>query len=189
VVEILEYIEAVQQGREKKEHGIQTVGKSSLNRMKISIKYWASISRDPHREIQEKWTKCKKHWDKINKEMKDIGLPEFDTPNKFIDLSNVVKLYAEQDSIWTEELTNMTDVRLGQVQQFVEPPIRARTMLQQLNSSLLKYRAHAVDIRRIYADPMEQHRFPWAQTSEELFISWSEYEKSHPFQEISRVDC
>jgi hypothetical protein len=33
-VERLEYIEAVQQGREKEEHGIQMVGKSSLDRMK-----------------------------------------------------------------------------------------------------------------------------------------------------------
>jgi hypothetical protein len=36
VVERLEYIEAVQQGREKEEHGIRLVGKSSLNRMKRS---------------------------------------------------------------------------------------------------------------------------------------------------------
>ena len=62
-------------------------------------------------------------------------------------------------------------------------------MLQQLNSSLVKYRAHAVDIRRIYVAPMEQHRFTWAQTCEELFINWSKYERSHPFQEISRVEC
>jgi hypothetical protein len=55
VVERLEYIEAVQQGRDKEEHGIQTVGKSSLNRMKRSAEYWAKMSRDPHREIQEKW--------------------------------------------------------------------------------------------------------------------------------------
>jgi hypothetical protein len=61
-------------------------------------------------------------------------------------------------------------------------------MLKQLNSSLVKYWAHAVDIRGIYAALMEQHRFPWAQTCEEFLISWTEYEKSHPFQEISRVD-
>jgi hypothetical protein len=73
--------------------------------------------------------------------MKDIGLPEFGTPDKFIDLSDVVKLHAKQDSLWTEELAKMTDARPGQVQQFTEPPIRARTMLQQLNSSLVKYRA------------------------------------------------
>jgi hypothetical protein len=121
--------------------------------------------------------------------MKDSGLPEFGTPDEFIDLSDVFKLYVEQDSLWTEEFAKITDARPGQVQQFAEHPIRARTMLQQLNFSLEKYRAHAVDIRGIYAAPMEQHRFPWANTCEELFISWSEYERSHPFQEISRVDC
>jgi hypothetical protein len=36
VVERLEYIEAVQQGREKENHGIHLVGKSSLDRMKKS---------------------------------------------------------------------------------------------------------------------------------------------------------
>ena len=64
VVEILEYIESVQQSRDKEEHGIHTVVKSSLNRMKMSTKYWAKMSRDPRREIQEKWIRCKKHLDK-----------------------------------------------------------------------------------------------------------------------------
>jgi hypothetical protein len=36
---------------------------------------------------------------------------------------------------------------------------------------------------------MEQYIFPWAQTYEELFISWSEYEKIHPFEGISGDDC
>jgi hypothetical protein len=188
-VERLEYIEAVQQGRDKEKHGIQMIGKSSLNRMKRSAEYWAKMSRDPHREIQEQWTRCKKHWDKINKIMKDVGLPEFGTPDNFIDLSDVVKLHAEQDALWTEEFTKIADVRPGQVQQFAEHPIRARTMLQQLNFSLVKYQVHAVDIRGIYAAPMEQHRFPWAQTCEELFVSWTEYERSHPFQEVSQDDC
>ena len=38
-VERLEYIEAVQQNRDKEEHGIQTVGKSSLNHMKMLVEY------------------------------------------------------------------------------------------------------------------------------------------------------
>jgi hypothetical protein len=121
--------------------------------------------------------------------MKDAKFPKFNTPDNFIDLSDVVKLHAEQDSLWTEEFAKIVDARPGQVQQFAEHPIRARTMLQQLNSSLVKYRAHAVDIRGIYAAPMEQHRFPWAQTCEELFVSWTEYKRIHPFQEVSRDDC
>jgi hypothetical protein len=73
---------------------------------------------------------CKKHWDKINKIMKDVRLPEFGTPDNFIDLSDMVKLHVEQDSLWTEESAKIADARSGQVQQFTEHPIRSRTMLQ-----------------------------------------------------------
>jgi hypothetical protein len=62
-------------------------------------------------------------------------------------------------------------------------------MLQQLNSTLIKYRAHATDIRGIYAAPMEHHRFPWANTCEELCIKWSYYERKHPFQEMTWENC
>ena len=47
--------------------------------------------------------------------MKDIGLPEFDTPDKFIELSDVGKLNAKQDSLWTKELAKITNVKPGQV--------------------------------------------------------------------------
>jgi hypothetical protein len=57
--------------------------------------------------------------------MKDVGLPEFGTPDEFINLSDVFQLYAEQDSLWTEEFTKITGARPGQVQQFAEHPIRA----------------------------------------------------------------
>jgi hypothetical protein len=56
------------------------------------------MSQDPHQEIQKQWIRCKKNWDKINKVMKDIGLPEFITLDNFVDLSNIVELYAKQDS-------------------------------------------------------------------------------------------
>jgi hypothetical protein len=45
------------------------------------------MSREPHREIQEKWVKCEKHWTKINRVMKDIRLPEFGTPDDFVDFA------------------------------------------------------------------------------------------------------
>jgi hypothetical protein len=97
--------------------------------------------------------------------VKDIGLPEFGTPDDFGDLRDIVKSHIEQDSSWAEELAKVTDTREpGQVRQFMEHPIKARAMLQQLSASLVKYRAHAVEIREIYAAPMEQHRFPYANT-------------------------
>jgi hypothetical protein len=43
--------------------------------------------------------------------MKDVGLPEFDTPDEFINLSDVFQLYAEQDSLWTEEFAKITGAR------------------------------------------------------------------------------
>jgi head-tail adaptor len=157
--------------------------------MKKSVEYWAKMTRDPHQEIQEQWAKCQKHWGKINKVMKDVGLLEFDTPNEFTNLSEVFKTHSIQDSLWAKECAKIVDAKPGQVQQFAEYTIRDRTMLQLLNASLIKYRMHAVDIRGVYATPMEQHRFPWAQTYEDLFINWSEYEESHPFQEISQMNC
>jgi hypothetical protein len=55
-------------------------------------------------------------------------------------------------------------------------------MLQQLSASLVKYQAHAIEIRDIYTSLMEKHRFPYANTCEEMFIKWVEYEKSHPLK-------
>jgi hypothetical protein len=132
--------------------------------------------------------RCNKNWGKIKKIMKDVELPEFSTPDNFIDLNNVVKMHAEEDALWTEEFTKIADAKPGQVRKFTEHLIRAQTMLQQLKFSLVKYRVNAVDISGIYAAPMEQHRFAWAQTCEKWFVSWIEYENSHPFQEVSQDD-
>jgi hypothetical protein len=121
--------------------------------------------------------------------MKDVGLPEYGTLNMFINLNKIIKLCAEQDALWAEECERVIDAKPGQVQQFVGHIIKARTMLQKLNFSLTKCWAHATDIRGIYVAPMEQQKFPWANTCEELFIQWSDYERSHPFQETTRVDC
>jgi hypothetical protein len=82
--------------------------------------------------------------------MKDIGLSEFGMPDDFVDLRDIVKSHTEQDSSWAEELAKVTDTVPGQVRQFMEHPIKARAMLQQLSASLVKYRAHAVEIREIY---------------------------------------
>ena len=84
--------------------------------MKQSTEYWAKMSRIPHEEIQEKWARCQKQWDKINKIMKDIRLPEYGTPDMFIDLNEIIKLCAEQDMLWAKECAKVTDAKLGQVQ-------------------------------------------------------------------------
>jgi hypothetical protein len=125
---------------------------------------------------------CEKSWTKINRAMRDIGLPEFGTPDDFVDLRDIVKLHAEQDSSWAVEIAKVVNMVPGQVQQFMEHPIKARTMLQQLSARIVKYRAWAVEIREILSAPMEQHRFSYANTCEDLFVKWSEYEKSHPLK-------
>jgi hypothetical protein len=48
--------------------------------------------------------------------MKDIGLPEFISPENFVDLHEIVKQHAKQDSVWTTEIENMATMAPGQVQ-------------------------------------------------------------------------
>jgi hypothetical protein len=71
------------------------------------------MAQEHHREIQEKWDKCKKRWIKINWVMKDIDLPEFGTPNDFVDLRDIIKSHAEQDSSWVEEIEKVSDMAPG----------------------------------------------------------------------------
>jgi hypothetical protein len=57
--------------------------------------------------------------------IKDSKFPEFGTPDNFIDLIDVVKMHAEQDSLWIEEFAKIVNARPRQVQQFAENMIRA----------------------------------------------------------------
>jgi hypothetical protein len=88
------------------------------------------MAQETHQEIQEKWVDCERSWTKINQAMRDIGLPEFSTPEDFVDLHDIVKLHAEQDSSWTTKIEKVMNMALGQVQQFMEHLIKAMTVLQ-----------------------------------------------------------
>jgi hypothetical protein len=112
-VERVDYINAVQQGRDTEEHDIQVLKESSLDHINKLVEYWAKMALEPHREIQEKWAKWEKSWIKINRVMRDVGLPEFGTPDDFVDLRDIVKSHAEQDSSWVEEITKVTDMAPG----------------------------------------------------------------------------
>jgi hypothetical protein len=48
--------------------------------------------------------------------MRDIGLPEFGTPDDFVDLRDIVKSHVEQDSSWVVEIAKVVDMAPGQVQ-------------------------------------------------------------------------
>jgi hypothetical protein len=45
------------------------------------------MAQEPQREIQKKWVECERGWENINREMKDIGLPEFGSPEDFVELA------------------------------------------------------------------------------------------------------
>ena len=64
----------------------------------------------------------------------------------------------------------------------MEHAIKAQTMLQQLSAKVVKYQAWEVEIKDILSAPMDQHIFLYANTCEEIFVKWSEYEKSHPLK-------
>jgi hypothetical protein len=97
-------------------------------------------------------------------------------------LHDIVKLHAEQDSSWSVEIEKVENMAPGQVQQFMEHPIKAWTMLQQLSVKVVKYRAQAMKIKEILLAPMDQHIFPYANTYEEISIKWSDYEMGHPLK-------
>jgi hypothetical protein len=112
--------------------------------------------------------------------MKDIGLPEFGSPEDFVDLHDIVKRHAEQDSAWEAEITQVASMTPGQVRKFMEHSIKAHTTLQRLSAKVIKYREREIEMKETLSSLMDQHRFPYANTCEDLFIKWSEYEKNHP---------
>jgi hypothetical protein len=74
------------------------------------------MAQEPQQEIQEKWVDCEKRWEKVNREMKDIDLLKFGSPKDFVDLHDIIKQHAKQDSTWKVEITKVTSMVLGQVQ-------------------------------------------------------------------------
>jgi hypothetical protein len=68
----------------------------------------------------------------------------------------------------------------GQENNFVEHPIKALAFLQCLSIKLIRYRERAVEIKEVFFSPMDQHRFPYENTCEDLFFKWEDYEINHP---------
>jgi hypothetical protein len=153
---------------------------NNIAHIRKATEYWVKMAQEPHHEIQKKWAECEKGWEKINLEMKGINLPEFVSPEDFVDLHNIVKRHEEQDSTWIMEIAHVASMALGQIKQFMEHPIKARAALQRLSIQTVKYRERAVEVKDILSTPMDQHMFPYENTCEDLFVKWSEYEKSHP---------
>jgi len=112
--------------------------------------------------------------------MKDIGLPKFGSPEDFFELHDIVKQNVEQDSAWTAEITKVENMVQAQVQHFMEHSIKDQTIFHKLSVKIFKYRAWAVEVKEILSALMDQHKLSYANTCEEIFIKWLEYEKIHP---------
>jgi thioesterase domain-containing protein len=116
VVERIDYISAVQNSRDAEEHDIRVLRDNNIDLIRKAVEYLVKMAQEPQREIHDKWVDCEKHWKNVNREMKDIGLLKFDSPEEFFDLHDIVKQHAEQDSTWTIEITKVAIMALGQVQ-------------------------------------------------------------------------
>jgi len=88
---------------------------SNIDRIKKSVEYWVKMAQETHWKIQEKWVEYEKRWTNINWAMRDIGLPEFSTPEDFVDLRDIVKLHSEQDSSWVAKIARVVNTVPGQV--------------------------------------------------------------------------
>jgi hypothetical protein len=86
----------------------------------------------------------------------------------------------EQDLAWEIEISQISSMIQGQVKKFMEPPIKSLAVLQCLSVKLIKYKEQAIEIKEVLSALMDQHRFPYANTCEDLFIKWSKYEKNNP---------
>jgi hypothetical protein len=112
--------------------------------------------------------------------MKDISLLEFVSPEDFVNLHDIVKQHAEHDSAWEVDIMQVVSMTPGQVQNFMEHLIKNRAILHRLSAKVIKYRERAIDMEETLSTLMDQHRLPYANTCEDIFFKWSEYEKSHP---------
>jgi hypothetical protein len=53
---------------------------------------------------------------------------------------------------------------LGQIQNFMEHPIKACAVLQRLCAKVIKYRERAIEVKETLSTPMDQHRFLYNNT-------------------------
>jgi hypothetical protein len=54
-VERIDYINAVQKGRDVEEHDIRVLRDNNIDRIRKVVEYWVKMAQEPQRKIQEKW--------------------------------------------------------------------------------------------------------------------------------------
>ena len=97
--------------------------------------------------------------------MRDIDLPEFGPPENFYDLRDIVKQHAEQDQVCEMKISQVSSMLPGHVKKFMEPLIKSLVVLQCLSVRLIKYKERQIEMKEVLSTPMDQHRFPYANTS------------------------
>jgi hypothetical protein len=59
-VERIDYISAVQKGRDTEEHGIRVLMDNNISRIRKAVEYWVSMAQEPQRKIQKGGPSAKK---------------------------------------------------------------------------------------------------------------------------------
>jgi hypothetical protein len=70
----------------------------------------------------------------------------------------------------------------GPIEEVHGASIKSLTVLQHVSVKLIKYKEQTIEIKEVLSTLMDQHRFPYANTCEDLFCKWSEYERNNPLQ-------
>jgi len=143
---------------------------NNISRIRKATEYWVIMAEEAQQNISERWTECKKSWIKINWEMNDINLQNFGSPEDFSNLHDIVKRHVEHESTWEVEIVQVASMTLSHVQKFMEHPIKARAILHRLSTKMIRYRERTIEIKETLSAPMDQHRFSYANTCEDLFI-------------------
>jgi hypothetical protein len=159
---------------------------NNITRIWKAVEHWVYMVQEPRRKMQERWEECEKSWEKINQEMRDIDLPEFGPPEDFTDLHDIVKRHAEQDRVCETKISQVSSMILGQLKKFMEPLIKSLTVLQHVSVKLIKYKEQTVEIKEVLSALMDQHRFPYANTCEDLFCRWSNMRGTIHFSKMTR---
>jgi hypothetical protein len=70
----------------------------------------------------------------------------------------------------------------------MEHPIKSLPVLQRLSVKLIKCKEHVVEIKEVFSALMDQHRFPYENTCEYLFVTFLEYENNNPLEKHKRTN-
>jgi hypothetical protein len=71
------------------------------------------MAPEPCWEILENKSSMEGSVSKLMKAINDIGIPEFGTPDGFVELHEIIKSHTKQDSLWAKILVKVIDTMSG----------------------------------------------------------------------------